>query len=138
MFKKAYVPSGRVQSKIDPKTGMTHQSFKDECDINYLVEHWSKTGVMPSFNHRQPVYADVADVPDMHHAANLVAFAEQHFAELPADEREKYDDALHYLEAVSAALEDPGTIAPLDVIVPTDTKDGQKGGSNDKIPQTDV
>lgn len=140
MIKKAYVKYDRVQSVIDPKTGLTQQSFKDECDINTLLQHWMKTGVMPNFRQDPPSYGDFADLPTMQEAANLVLHAEQVFADLPDDVREQFASPMDYFDAVLAAEERLGTMDPLDVIVPTDTKDtqsGQKGGK-DGLSQENV
>lgn len=135
MFKKAYQPTDRVQSTIDPKTGLTQQSFKDECDINILLEHWIKTGVMPSFNHNSGFFADVSEVPDMQQAAGLIAYAEQYFAQLSEEERSKYETAMDYFEAVLAAEEEGGHMDPLDVNVPTDTKPAKKESDHENEKQ---
>lgn len=125
MFKKAYQPHARVQSVIDPKSGLTQQSFAEECDINHIVEVWTKTGQIPVY-HRQPFYGDFSEVPDPQEAASLIAYAEQHFAQLPVEEQERFGDALTYFEAVLASEDEGGHNSSLDVIVPTDTNSAGK------------
>lgn len=37
----------RVAVCFDPEKGLTHQSFKDECDINNIVATYARTGIAP-------------------------------------------------------------------------------------------
>ena len=137
MLKKLYVKYDRKPQMIDPKTGLTQQSFKDECDINVLLNHWIKTGVMPSFNQAQPVYGDVSDMLSPQEAANLRIHAQEIYNDLPDDVREKYQHPMDYFEAVLAAEEVEGTMDPLDVIVPTDTNSAGKE-VKDGVSEKDV
>jgi len=57
----------RVTVDIDPETGLTHQSFKDECDITRIVETYARTGIIPA--HRlEPHYGEAPDA-DLFEAA---------------------------------------------------------------------
>ncbi|AYP28674.1 MAG: portal protein [Microviridae sp.] len=50
----------RVAISYDPERGLTHQSFKDECDITRIVETYARTGIIPT--HRmQPHYGDAPE-----------------------------------------------------------------------------
>lgn len=132
-IKKAYQPHSRLSITIDPASGRTHQSFKDECDINNLVDHWLRTGVA-QFTPRQAQYADVSSSPDAHAARNLIALAEQEFALLSSEDQKSFGTPLAYLESLVEATEDElGTEPPLGVTVPSDTnnpKSSQKGGKD--------
>lgn len=131
--KKAYQARDRVYSIIDPKTDMTHQSFKDDCDINNLVENWLRTGVA-QFTSRTPQFADVSSVPDAHSARNLITLAQQEFALLSDDEKRHYGHPMAFLEALVEATEAEGTENPLGVTVPSDTtqpETSQKGAPNE-------
>lgn len=140
-IKKQYRPSERVRSKIDPQTGRTHQSFREEVDINNLVNNWLKTGIA-QFTVRRPQYADISHLPDVAIARNLITRAEQEFSELPLAEREKFASAMDYLEfMVSSDEEDTeqGTDGPLGVTVPSDTlsSSGQKGELKNETQKND-
>lgn len=138
MPRKQYVRYPRIHPVIDPKSGRTHQSFKDDCDINNLVEHWMRTGVA-EFTPRLAQYADVSNYPDFHNAANLRAYADQQFALLDPEDQEAYGTPLAYLEALEKASQEVGTDDPLDVTVPTDTnltESGQEEGENEE--ETDI
>lgn len=58
----------RVRLEFDPDQGRTHQSFKDECDINNIVATYARTGIVPHMARGKPQYGDVPDV-DLHAAA---------------------------------------------------------------------
>lgn len=120
VVRKQYQKFEPVSQAFDHSKNRTLQYFKDECDINHLVDTWLKTGVMPVFNARQPVYADVTEIPSFEEAINLKATAEAIFGELTPEEQAGYGTPLDYLEAVFAAQENVGTDDPLDVTVPTD------------------
>lgn len=51
----------RVSLEFDPAKGRTHQSFKDECDVNRIVETYARTGVMPSVARGEPKYGTAPD-----------------------------------------------------------------------------
>lgn len=65
---------------------ITKDSFKDECDINVIMARYARTGVLPE-NYRQPVYADVSEVPSYMEALDVVRQAEDAFYALPAQAR---------------------------------------------------
>jgi len=47
----------RVQTYIDDPS-MTDQSYANECDVNWLVAQFDRSGTLPPAT-REPVYADV-------------------------------------------------------------------------------
>lgn len=67
----------------------TQQGFKEECDINTLVERFGLGYQMPE-NFRRPTYGDFSDVYDFHSAANAIAQARETFESLPAHLRERF------------------------------------------------
>lgn len=74
---------------------MTQQQFKQECDINYIVERASVTGslvdpfVKPT---RLPMYGDYTEVPDFMTANNIMIQAEEDFMKLPSKVRKEFDN----------------------------------------------
>lgn len=70
----------------------TKQSFRDECDVNNIVNRWLKSGLMPSANILPPQYLDVSNVPDYQTSLNLVNEANAMFAALPAAVRDRFDN----------------------------------------------
>lgn len=73
-----------------PEPGKTKQSFKDECDINVIVERFGLTGQLPE-GVVAPVYGDYTDVFDFHSAANAMAVAHEAFDLMPANVRARFN-----------------------------------------------
>jgi len=83
------VSRGRVQlDNFDE--GATHQSFKDECDINNIIKKYKRTGVLTHVTSAVGQYGDYSSVPDFHEAMNIVARAQQEFELLPAALRKRF------------------------------------------------
>lgn len=74
------------------KDGLTKQSFKDQADINAMVEKYRLSGEWGSENVRQPVYADVSGLGDYQEACNVVIRARSMFDALPSKVRERFDN----------------------------------------------
>lgn len=71
---------------------MTQQQFKDEADINRIVNMFLKTGVLPETNLRG-VFGDYINAPDSYHEAlNYVIEADQAFMDLPAELRAQFNN----------------------------------------------
>lgn len=87
------------------KPSLTRQAFKDECDVNNVVQRWLKTGVVDhvrSSSNQQ--FLDCTQVNDYHNALNVVINAENAFNELSAHVRERFDnDPAKYLAFMSDA-----------------------------------
>lgn len=71
--------------------GKTQQNFKEECDINTIVNNFLKTGQLPE-NVRLPSYIDYEGVFDFQTAMNTALQAEEAFMELPAPLRAEFDN----------------------------------------------
>lgn len=70
---------------------LTKQSFKDEVDINTIVERFHITGEMP-MNVRAPTYGDFTGVFDFHTAMNAIAQARESFDAMPAEVRYRFNN----------------------------------------------
>ncbi|AXL14640.1 internal scaffolding protein [Microviridae sp.] len=82
---------------------LTHQSMKDECDINRIMLKWQKTGVIDHAKTFQGQYADFTQVTgDYQEHMNAVIEANDMFLTLPATVRKKFDnDPGQFLEFVN-------------------------------------
>lgn len=74
---------------------LTQQHFKDECDINYIIKHYSE----PQYQTlgaiktpRVPLWGDFSNVPDLRAAHDAFAVAESSFATLPAEIRRRFNN----------------------------------------------
>ena len=76
----------------------TQQHFKEQCDINRIVQTYAKTGLVPG-NPRTPMEEDFVGIVDFHTAMNAVRRGEEAFMELPAELRRRFhNDPQEYVE----------------------------------------
>lgn len=87
-FKTRFSPSEQV---ISPE-GVTpaQQQFKDDCDINQIVNRFQKTGAIDHAARYQPEYG-LASSATLHESMNLVARAQSMFNELPSKLRRRFN-----------------------------------------------
>lgn len=99
-FKTPYKTYSRVSfTTLGPS--LTKQEFKKECDIDYILKQFIKTGLMTHLSSRKPHYGDYIDVPEYQSAMNMVADANEAFASLPASIRKRFgNDPLEFLDFV--------------------------------------
>lgn len=96
---------------------LTKQSFKDECDINIIIERVMRIGpdALSHLNQRMAQYGDVSSVPDYRSALDAVNRAQGMFMSLDAKVRERFgndpakfldfcNDGRNYAEAVALGL----------------------------------
>jgi len=85
-----------------PGGSRTHQSFKDECDINNIVRKARQTGFFGHMTKAVPQFGDFSEVPDYQSALNMVIDAQEKFLQIPARIREQFDhDPNKFIEFVS-------------------------------------
>lgn len=68
---------------------LTQQQFKEETDINYIIDLYTRTGVLPQSN-ITPQFGDFTHATDYHSALNLVKASEMTFMSLPAALRARF------------------------------------------------
>lgn len=90
-FRTAYDPRKRSPI-IDVGVSRTHQSFKDECDINVLMRRYMSTGVLPdNINQQEARFLECSET-DFQSAMQLVAGASSLFNQLPSTIRNRFDN----------------------------------------------
>lgn len=99
----------------------THQSFKDECDINNVMAKFEKTGTVEHIRENAGVYADLTEMPqDYHEALEQVRESQKAFDALPAKVRAYFNnDPGEFLDFASdkdaiKLMRDHGLIKPED------------------------
>ena len=70
---------------------LAQQHHKDECDINYILQKFNVTGLLPSAP-LSPRYGDFTGIGDYHTALNRVIAAQGEFDALPAQIRARFDN----------------------------------------------
>lgn len=93
MYKTSLRENGtlRVQT-INVEPTMTQQQFKDECDINFIMEKYNKTGLINHINTKKGVYADLSEISDYRDMLDTVRHADDVFMTLPASTRKRFDN----------------------------------------------
>lgn len=69
---------------------MTEQHFKDECDINNIIEKAKVTGVLPSGS-REPLFGDFEKFPkNLQERFDMYNEANERFLHLPSELRKRF------------------------------------------------
>ncbi|QXP08559.1 MAG: internal scaffolding protein [Arizlama microvirus] len=76
---------------LENEPSLTQQQFREETDINTIVERFGVTGQIPGTYH-EPVSGDFTDVTTFEDAMNRVTEAQQNFLQLPAQLRERFNN----------------------------------------------
>ena len=93
---------------VNEEPTMTQQQFKEECDINVIMERFGATGELPT-NIRQPITADFVEAMTFHEAQNALLAAQESFMELPAQVRARFEnDPAQLIEYMEADLGEHG------------------------------
>lgn len=77
---------------VNLEPSLAVQSEKDSCDINLIVDKYSRTGLMTNIRTDQPMYGDFTSAVDFHEAFAQIQKAEESFMELPAKVRSWFDN----------------------------------------------
>lgn len=100
-FKHAYSEPFRGSDLECTDPSLAQQQFKDDVDINVLLERFKVTGVMPQ-SVVLPQYGDFVGINDYRSALDAVRRAKDSFMDLPANVRARFDnDPQKLLEFVS-------------------------------------
>ena len=84
--------TARRRVQVDCSTGgRTHQSFKQECDINNIMAKYRKTGTALQRTDR-PQYEDFSNVGDYQDALNTILLADAMFGELDSSLRARFEN----------------------------------------------
>ena len=70
---------------------LTQQHQKDQADINYIIEQFNVTGVLPT-SPISPQYGDFSGIGDYQSALNAVMAMEDEFMSLPAQVRARFEN----------------------------------------------
>lgn len=76
----------------------THQSFKDECDINEIVRRNGIAQIYENTPIMDELYADITSIPDFHTAQNIVLAANESFSQLSPEVRSRFSGVSELLD----------------------------------------
>lgn len=115
-----YRPHSRVLAPVGT-ISLTKQAHKAECDINLILKQYQKTGQITHISKQTPTYSDLPDHSDYQSSLSILREAENAFATLPSQVRDKFDnDPANFLAAFNDASQIPylremGLLKPLPV-----------------------
>ncbi len=87
--RNAYSPRNSVVSPCGD--GAAQQQFKEDCDINTIMQRYQKTGAIDHVSKHQPQYG-FASPNDYHQSMNLIATADSMFNDLPSNIRNEFNN----------------------------------------------
>ena len=90
-FITAYGPKTKVRTDMKGQQTRTHQSGKDECDINKIMAKYVRTGVLDHQKEHGENYGFCTSL-DLHEALVTVRQADEMFNDLPSSIRTKFDN----------------------------------------------
>lgn len=77
----------------------TKQEFRDECNINKIMERYHKNGILPDMIKENPIYGDFSEAKSYQESLDIVLKAEEQFRSLSADIRDRFNqDPAKFLE----------------------------------------
>lgn len=83
--------SKKVQTIFEEET-LAQQQFKDQCDVNKIMEKYKKGKPITHLNTSSGVYADLLEIPDYREALEIVRHAQDAFLDLPAKIRAEHEN----------------------------------------------
>lgn len=75
---------------FEGQESLTQQHFKDEADMNNILEKYSRTGVLDTSKQAIAQYGDFSSLKNYRDSLNTVIEAEELFNELPAQVRSEF------------------------------------------------
>ena len=83
---------------INNEPTLTQQQFKEQCDINNIIKHYTQTGELP-LSKKVGQFLDVSNVQDYQSALHTVFEAQAAFDSLPSNVRAKFENDPNQLVA---------------------------------------
>lgn len=95
-------PNGTLRvATLNPDPSLTQQQFKEECDINTIMNKYIKTGEFRALTGKGGIYADFSEIKDLQSMLDTVRLAQDAFASLPAQVRQRFaNDPAQLLEFI--------------------------------------
>lgn len=89
------IDRNQILMEVEPKDysdGRTKQTFKDETDVNLIIQKHARLGTLSHLERYSGVYGDFAGF-DFQEAQNQIAAANSMFEQLPANTRNKFKNS---------------------------------------------
>ena len=91
----------RVMRIVDPETKCAQDHFKDECDVNRIIERYQATGVLTHVQNNQARYGEMPSGEAFQSMMTQIAEARSLFEELPSKARQHFNhDPVQFLNYI--------------------------------------
>lgn len=91
MFKTAYkLGDDKILATFNTEDSLTVQADAKDCDINIIMDRYTKTGQLPQVTALQPLFADFSEIADYRQALEAVNAAKEAFLTVPAAIRAQF------------------------------------------------
>jgi len=144
LIRTAYGPKISVSLHCDQEKDLTSQEFKQECDINTLMDKYKDPQLIPFQNRHAPQYGDFTGY-EFNEMQDRIVDARNMFADLPAKVRDRFhNDPAKFLDFFNdpdnaAEAAKMGLLAPKPADpVPTPTHEPSKAPEGSKSPDQKV
>jgi len=116
-------PDGSIRLQHSfPGDSRTKNSFVEECNINFIMQRYTKNGTLPDRIREDASYGDYSAAPDFMQAQNLIVRAREQFDSLSSRQRERFgNDPAKFLEFANNA-ENADEMAKLGLLKPEAVK----------------
>lgn len=127
----------RVQT-INDQPSLADNSFSKECDANFIIDKFRKTGQINHLSRTKGQYLDLTGVQDLLGTLNTIAQAQAAFDSLPAIVRKKFDNRMERMVAFVSdernrkEAEELGLIDPDKIQIITQLQDNNKKTNEDE------
>lgn len=91
-FQSAYSEPFRGSDIKCEDPSLAQQQFKDDADINVMLERFKVTGMVPQ-GVLMPTYGDFTGISDYQTAANALLRANDAFMQMPANVRARFENS---------------------------------------------
>lgn len=96
-FQTAYGKRKRVVIQFVDEDGkpmpvITEQHHKELCDVDRIIKHYDREGVMTHINTATALYGDFTEVNEYKESLEVVIKAEKAFDSIPATVRKRFDN----------------------------------------------
>jgi len=127
--------TGRLKVQtINTEPSLTQQQFKEECDINNIMEKHAKTGQYTHVSKKMGMYGDFTKIKEYKSMFETVMAAEESFMSLPAQTRKRFDNDPGKLIEFLQDEKNRDEGIKLGLLIEKQADDEQKIKTNDEKP----
>jgi len=119
----------------------TQQHFKDQCNINSILDRYKKTGHLSHVRGASPQYGDFSLFTDLKSSIDKVSAASESFNSLPAPLRKRFqNDPTRLIDFVSnpSNYQEAASLGLVPKVIPEAPKNDDSTTNNINIQETNT